>query len=203
MWFQTAMSTNQFATSRRAVVSGSPASPWWSTLDEQTVDALSDDLVDHAGVRHGQRNDVRRPDWSVSGTHLRPRQYEILTAWRLINGRRPLGMSRPLWGSVLTQNSVTVRFPSKLWVYACQNFYLTSTAILSVRPSVRSSHTNIMNRSHQAISSDRVAVCQLCIRTLQTVSHKPEMTRQRSSHSRNKVAQNIALLYSEKELRDC
>lgn len=86
-----AMSSNQLAASRRAVVSGSPTSPWWSTLDKQTVDALSDDLGDHAGVRRGQRSDVRRPDWSVSGAHLRPRQYEFLTAWRLINGRRPLG----------------------------------------------------------------------------------------------------------------
>jgi len=41
---------------------------------------------------------------------------------------------------------------------------------------------------------------QLCMSHTATLSHKQELTDQRSQHSRDKVAQNRALLYSEKEL---
>ena len=43
----------------------------------------------------------------------------------------------------------------------------------------------------------------LCMSHTATLLHKHELTSQRSPHSRDKVAQNRALLYSEKELRDC
>jgi len=36
-----------------------------------------------------------------------------------------------------------------------------------------------------------------------TLSHKQELTNQRSPYSRDKVAQSRAVPYSEKELRDC
>jgi len=42
-----------------------------------------------------------------------------------------------------------------------------------------------------------------CVSRTATSSHKQVLTNQRSQHSRDKVAQNKALLYSEKELRDC
>ena len=44
---------------------------------------------------------------------------------------------------------------------------------------------------------------QVCMSHTATLSHKQQLTNQRSPHSRDKVAQNRALLYSEKELRDC
>ena len=86
---------------RRDVVPvDSPTSPWWSTVDdEQTVPgALShdDDDFDHQDAAGDGRQ--RRRDWPLSdrqraGIHLEPRHHEFLTAWRLIHGRRPLGMS--------------------------------------------------------------------------------------------------------------
>ena len=42
-----------------------------------------------------------------------------------------------------------------------------------------------------------------CVSHTATLSHKQELTNQRSQYSRDKVAQNKALNYSEKELRDC
>jgi len=44
---------------------------------------------------------------------------------------------------------------------------------------------------------------QLCMSLTATFSHKQELTNQRSLHSLDNVAQNIALLYSEKKLHDC
>jgi len=44
---------------------------------------------------------------------------------------------------------------------------------------------------------------QLCMSHTATLLHKQKLTNQRSQHSRDKLAQNRAVLYLEKELRDC
>jgi len=44
---------------------------------------------------------------------------------------------------------------------------------------------------------------QLCMSHTATLSRKEELTNQRSLHSRDKLAQNRALLDSEKDLCDC
>ena len=56
--------------------------------------------------------------------------------------------------------------------------------------------------SHNFIAQQSCSM-QLCISHTATFSHKQKLTNQRSPHSRHKVAQNTALLYSEKELHDC
>jgi len=55
------------------------------------------------------------------------------------------------------------------------------------------------------LSRDKVIVysCACRPRPTATSSHKQELTNQRSPHLCDKVAQNRALLYSEKELCDC
>jgi len=59
----------------------------------------------------------------------------------------------------------------------------------------------ILSRNLIARQSCNMQLCMSYTATL--LPHKQELTSQRSAHFRDKVAQNRAMLYSEKELRDC
>jgi len=116
----------------------------------------------------------------------------------------------PPWCCIV-KIAAAIQWIIPLWMYLCQVRHPTPwTACVSLffGTSIIRCKTTSHLQFCCAILSCKFIVrqscsMQLCMSHTATLSHKQELANQRWQHSRDKVAQNRALLCSEKQLRNC